>query len=55
MIRTLMEEMNKWMVEATKAELHEMIETLTEMCFDKCRHDIDKSEVIQIFTHAKEE
>ena len=55
MYRTLIEEMNKWADNATKIELREMIETLTERCYDECRTDIDKSELIQIFTHATEE
>lgn len=55
MFRTLIEEMNKWMHHASYRELHEMIETLTERCYGWCETDIDKSELIQIFTHAMEE
>ena len=50
MFRTLIEEMNKWADNATKIELREMIETLAERCYDECRTDIDKSELISIFT-----
>jgi hypothetical protein len=50
MFRTLIEEMNKWADNATKIELREMIETLTERLYDNCTSDIQKSGLISIFT-----
>ena len=55
MFRTLIEEMNKWSSQATQVELFEMIETLAEILYDNCTSDIQKAELISIFTDAMEE
>ena len=51
----LMEEMNKWLKQASKESIGEMIETLTERLYDNCTSDIQKAELISIFTDAMED
>tara|TARA_R110002020_G_scaffold117476_11_gene268608 strand:- start:917 stop:1087 length:171 start_codon:yes stop_codon:yes gene_type:complete len=55
MYRILIEEMNKWADNSIKIELREMIETLTERLYDNCTSDIQKAELISIFTEAMED
>jgi len=51
----LMEEMNKWFERAMDESISEMIETLTERLYDNCTSDIQKVELISIFTDAMED
>lgn len=55
MYRILIEEMNKWLKQASKESIGEMIETLTERLYDNCTSDLQKAELISIFTDAMEE
>tara|TARA_R100001443_G_C3362062_1_gene179224 strand:+ start:1869 stop:2027 length:159 start_codon:yes stop_codon:yes gene_type:complete len=50
-----MEEMNKWFERAMDESISEMIETLTERLYDNCTSDIQKVELISIFTDAMED
>jgi len=51
----LMKEMNKWLKQASDESIGEMIETLAERLYDECTSDIQKANVISIFTDAMEE
>ena len=51
----LMEEMNKWFERAMDESISEMIETLTERLYDNCTSDIQKAELVSIFTDAMED
>tara|TARA_X000001382_G_C3096079_1_gene155112 strand:- start:3 stop:173 length:171 start_codon:yes stop_codon:yes gene_type:complete len=55
MYRILIDEMNYWADNSTKIELREMIETLAERLYDNCTSDIQKAELISIFTEAMED
>ena len=55
MYRILMEEMNKWLKQASDESIGEMIETMAERLYDNCTSDIQKSGLISIFTDAMEE
>lgn len=55
MYRILMEEMNKWLKQASKESINEMIETMAERLYDNCTSDIQKTNIISIFTDAMED
>ena len=55
MYRILMEEMNEFLDGPTVEQVREMMETLTERLYDNCTSDIQKAELISIFTDAMEE
>ncbi len=51
----LMEEMNKFMKYSCTSEKIEMMETLAERLYDNCTSDLQKAELVSIFTDAMEE
>lgn len=51
----LMREMNKWLKQASEESIGEMIETMAERLYNNCTSDIQKAELISIFTDAMEE
>ena len=55
MYRILMEEMNKWLKQASDESIGEMIETMAEILYDNCTSDIQKSGLISMFTDAMED
>jgi len=54
MFRILMKEMNKFMDCSNDEQKIEMMETLTERLYDECTSDIQKANIISIFTDAME-
>ena len=55
MFRILMKELDKFMKHSNAFQKLEMLETLTERLYDNCTSDIQKAELISIFTDAMEE
>jgi len=55
MYRILMEEMNKFLDCSSVEQVREMMETLTERLYDNCTSDIQKAELVSIFTDAMED
>ena len=55
MFRILMKEMNKWLKQASEESICEMIEDMAHRLFDNCTSDIQKAELISIFTDAMED
>ena len=55
MFRILMRELDKFMKHSNAFQKLEMLETLTERLYDNCTSDIQKAELISIFTEAMEE
>ena len=51
----LMEKMNEFLDCSSVEQVREMMETLTERLYDNCTSDIQKAELISIFTDAMEE
>jgi len=51
----LMEEMNRWLKQASKESISEMIETMAERLYDNCTSDIQKAGLISMFIDAMEE
>jgi hypothetical protein len=52
---TLIEEMNKWLEQASDESISEMIQTMAERLYDNCTSDIQKLGLISIFMDAMEE
>jgi hypothetical protein len=55
MYKILMEEMNKWLKQASDESIGEMIETMAERLYDNCTSDLQKVDLISMFTDAMEE
>ncbi len=55
MYRILMEEMNEFLDCSSVEQVREMMETLTERLYDNCTSDIQKAELVSIFTDAMED
>tara|TARA_R110002072_G_scaffold181710_1_gene337951 strand:+ start:51 stop:218 length:168 start_codon:yes stop_codon:yes gene_type:complete len=55
MFSILIKEMRIFLKESTIWQVEEMIETLAERLYDNCTSDIQKAELISIFTDAMEE
>ena len=51
----LMEEMNKFMTYSCTSEKIEMMETLAERLYYNCTSDLQKAELVSIFTDAMED
>ena len=54
MFEILIKEMNKWLKQASEESICEMMTTLVERAFDRCKSDMDKAELISVFTDAME-
>jgi len=54
MFKILMEEMNKFMKNSTDEQKVEMVESLAERLYDNCTSDIQKAELVSMFTDAME-
>ena len=55
MFRILMEEMNEFLDCSSVEQVREMMETLAERLYDNCTSDIQKAELVSIFTDAMED
>ena len=55
MYRILMKEMNEFLDCSSVEQVRQMMETLAERLYDNCTSDIQKAELISIFTDAVEE
>lgn len=55
MFRILMKELDKFTKHSNANQRVDMIETLGERLYDTCTSDIQKAELISIFTDAMEE
>ncbi len=51
----LMEKMNEFLDCSSVEQVREMMETLAERLYDNCTSDIQKAELVSIFTDAMED